>query len=640
MPPRGEPAAARLAHGGSRRLAPRAGSRGVGLGGARRLGCLVRLGGEDCEECAHWATLWRAGRASLRGATVGFSPAPPTARDRLTGSRAGSDMADLTSRTDLLEREAELAQIGDALGAAAGGAGGVVVIEGAAGIGKSSLMDATAALAEAGGMVVLRARGGIMEKEFALGVVIQLLAPSVEPLAGPERERLFTGAAGLARPLFEEVPDRAAADDRLFARFHGLHWLCARLAEAVPLALLVDDAHWADEHSLRFLAYLEARIEELPACLIVAVRTGETDALTLLADREPRIALRPAPLSPAAVARLVRGRLGEDMGDAICAECARTTAGNPLLARQLITALGERGVEPASLDPSAIAAMGPPSVARFVSARLRRHSPAVGDVARALAILGDDASLADTAEVAGVDRAATARRRRHADRRRAPATGPAAAVRPPDHPAGARRLDPGGRAGAAAPRRGARTRARSGALRARGGPPAGRRSRRRALGVRRPGGGGPPRRRPRRRRPCGALPAPGAAGGGAGPGTARAPARARRGRGGGAHARGCRAPRGGAAPVERAGGAGAGGARRLDGALPGRRAPGGGRGLRGRCSRPTASSIASSGWRSSSRRPPPASSAGSRTWRRSGGCWRSSRRCAAARPRRSSACSP
>ena len=44
----------------------------------------------------------------------------------------------------------------------------------------------------------------------------------------------------------------------------------------MPLALLVDDAHWADEHSLRFLAYLEARIEEIPACAILAVRTGET----------------------------------------------------------------------------------------------------------------------------------------------------------------------------------------------------------------------------------------------------------------------------------------------------------------------------------------------------------------------------
>ena len=258
-------------------------------------------------------------------------------------------------------------------------------------------------------MAVLRSRGGIMEKEFALGVVIQLLAPTVEALAAPERDRLFAGAAGFARPLFEEVADPAAADDRLFARFHGLHWLCARLAEAQPLALLVDDAHWADEPSLRFLAYLEARIEEIPACAILAVRTGEPAAPPpaprgRAADRDPA-----APLSPAAVARLVRSGLGEHMGDEICAACAGATGGNPLLARQLISALGQRGVEPASLDAGAVAAMGPPSVARFVAARLRRRGPEVTAVAHALAILGDDASLADTAEVAGAGREEAAR---------------------------------------------------------------------------------------------------------------------------------------------------------------------------------------------------------------------------------------
>jgi hypothetical protein len=123
-----------------------------------------------------------------------------------------------------MEREAELEQIGDALRSAVAGSGRTVLIEGAAGIGKSSLLGAAAELAEATGMTVLRARGGVLEREFALGVVIQLLAPSIEPLTERERERAFAGAAGLARPLFEEVPDRVAADDRLFARFHGLHW--------------------------------------------------------------------------------------------------------------------------------------------------------------------------------------------------------------------------------------------------------------------------------------------------------------------------------------------------------------------------------------------------------------------------------
>ncbi len=320
-------------------------------------------------------------------------------------------MTDLKARTDLLERGAELEQIRAPLRGARAGSGGIVVIEGAAGIGKTSLLGAAAELAQAERMAVLRARGGVMESEFALGVVIQLLAPTIEPRAERERELVFAGAAGLARPLFEEVPDRAAADDRLFARFHGLHWLCARLAEERPLALLVDDAHWADEHSLRFLAYLEARIEEIPACVILAVRTGEPagapQALTKVLEREPLTSVRPGPLSAAAIGELVRAGLGAGTADEVCVECARTTGGNPLLAHQLIAALEERGG--AELGVETIAAVGPPSVARFVAARLRRRSPTVEAVAQTLAILGDDASLADAAMVAGVSSRTAAR---------------------------------------------------------------------------------------------------------------------------------------------------------------------------------------------------------------------------------------
>ena len=319
-------------------------------------------------------------------------------------------MTDLKTRTGLLEREADLEQIGGPLRSAAAGSGATVVIKGAPGIGKTSLLGEAADLAEREGMVLLRARGSVMESEFALGVVVQLLAPMIEPLSDRERELAFAGAAGLARPLFEEVLDRAAADDLLFARFHGLHWLCARLAEERPLALLVDDAHWADEQSLRFLAYLEARIEEIPACVILAVRTGDAaaapEALSGLMERDPLTVIRPRPLSTAAIGELVRGRLGAQTADEVCAECARTTGGNPLLAGQLIASLEEEVAERPNLDASAVAAMGPPSVARFVAARLRHRPPTVEVVAQALAVLGDDASLTDTAEVAGVDRQA------------------------------------------------------------------------------------------------------------------------------------------------------------------------------------------------------------------------------------------
>jgi DNA-binding CsgD family transcriptional regulator len=325
---------------------------------------------------------------------------------------AAPGRTDAPRRTHLLEREAEVEQIGTVLHSAAHGSGGVVLVVGAPGIGKTSLLAEAAVRAEHEEMAVLRARGGVVEREFALGVLMQLLSPRIEQLTDRQRDRAFAGAAGLARPLFEEVPDRAAAEDRLFARLHGLHWLCARLAEKRPLALFVDDAHWADEQSLRFLAYLQARIEEISACLIVALRPGEIgaapDALIQLTEGEPRTIVRPKPLSPNAIAELVRAHLGAETADEACFECARTTRGNPLLARQLVVALEERDPEPSSLDAHAVAAMGPPSVARFVAAQLRRRPPAVGAVARALAVLGDDASIADTAEVAGVDRSAAA----------------------------------------------------------------------------------------------------------------------------------------------------------------------------------------------------------------------------------------
>lgn len=86
--------------------------------------------------------------SSLRGASVGFGPCPG---DTLSARRTG-----------LLERDADLEPIAAALRRAAGGSGGFVTIAGAAGIGKTSLLGEVADRAEADGMAVLRARGGVM----------------------------------------------------------------------------------------------------------------------------------------------------------------------------------------------------------------------------------------------------------------------------------------------------------------------------------------------------------------------------------------------------------------------------------------------------------------------------------------------
>src|SRR6202020_721435 len=65
------------------------------------------------------------------------------------------------------------------------------------------------------------------------------------------------------------------APDPSFAVLHGLYWLCANLTVQHPLALVVDDAHWADGASLRFLAFLLPRLEEMHAAVILGARPAE-----------------------------------------------------------------------------------------------------------------------------------------------------------------------------------------------------------------------------------------------------------------------------------------------------------------------------------------------------------------------------
>jgi predicted ATPase len=154
----------------------------------------------------------------------------------------------------LLEREAELALIERGLEFARGGRGGLLVLEGPAGIGKTSLMAAADARAGGLGMCSLRARAGQLERDFAFGVVRQLFEPVVVGADAERRARLMSGAAALSAALFdfERAPEAVGADPS-HGVLHGLFWLTANLAGGAPLLLAVDDLHWCDAPSLRFL---------------------------------------------------------------------------------------------------------------------------------------------------------------------------------------------------------------------------------------------------------------------------------------------------------------------------------------------------------------------------------------------------
>jgi DNA-binding CsgD family transcriptional regulator len=337
----------------------------------------------------------------------------------------------------LLEREPELERMREAIRHAATGPGGLVVIGGPAGIGKTALARAGAAMADAAGMQVLRARASDLEQEFAFGVVRQLFEGPLARVDSGERAALLRGAAALAGPLFQPGPAgstrtsggapppdpaegaagaTAAPADRRFTMVHSLYWLTANISSRGPVALVVDDCHWADAPSLRFLAYVSARSEELGTLLILTVRDGEpSHAQELLAalHANPHAALiEPTSLSEAAVATLVRSGLGQHAEPEFCAACARASAGNPFLVRELIAELKTERVEPVSASVPLVETVRLESVSRAVVARLNRLGADSRNLARSVAVL-ESASLRQAATLAGL---AGGRAMRAADR--------------------------------------------------------------------------------------------------------------------------------------------------------------------------------------------------------------------------------
>jgi DNA-binding CsgD family transcriptional regulator len=321
------------------------------------------------------------------------------------------------AREPLLERSAELARVESALSEARLGRGRFVVIEGPAGIGKTALLNAARAAALEAEMCVLRSRGTELESEFAFGVVRQLVEPALAETSEVERAELMQAAAGVAATLLG-LPGAPAAQaslpstvDPSFAILHGLYWMCSNLAGWKPVCMVIDDAHWADAPSLRFLAFLLTRLEELHIALIVATRPREagTDADLLAAvvtDPSAEV-VRIPPLTRAAVAQLLEATLGERPDPVFVDACLRATRGTPFLMRELVDSLREGGVVPVAEAAADVERIGAQTVGRSIRLRLRRLPDAAERLARALAIL-EQGELHQVARLAGVDAAEAA----------------------------------------------------------------------------------------------------------------------------------------------------------------------------------------------------------------------------------------
>jgi len=304
----------------------------------------------------------------------------------------------------MLERDAELVYLGSRLQDARKGRGGIVAVEGPAGIGKSMLLAAAGRVACELGLGLLKARGGEIEEGMAFGAARQLLEPALFSMRPAERRRLLAGPAMMGARALGLQADEAPGDE--FAALHGLYWLCANFAERKPLLMTVDDLQWVDNPSLSWLAYLGRRVPDLGLLVVVSVREGHprasAPAVAGIVGDPATGRLRLSPLSADGVGAVVSEELGRRASPEFCLTCQQLTGGNPLYTWQLITAARAEGMTGNATDAAALRSLAPSAVGASILPGLARMGPDMIALARALAVQGAGTEVAAAAELAGL----------------------------------------------------------------------------------------------------------------------------------------------------------------------------------------------------------------------------------------------
>ena len=217
---------------------------------------------------------------------------------------------------------------------------------------------------------------------------------------------LLAGAAALAKPVLSES-DPETRSEASFSALHGLYWLTVNLAGSQPVLVTVDDAHWADLASLRWLIYLARRLAGVPLALVLATRSADPGPVQELHDELlviPEIAvLEPGGLSEEAITLLAAQSLSAEPDPIFVTACQRATGGNPFLLLELFGELARRGIVPSRENADLAGQLSSQGVGRAVRSRLRRLPPGCIALARAVAVLGDGAEPILAAQLADLD---------------------------------------------------------------------------------------------------------------------------------------------------------------------------------------------------------------------------------------------
>jgi DNA-binding CsgD family transcriptional regulator len=291
---------------------------------------------------------------------------------------------------EIVGREEELGVFERFFGRPSGGLA-ALVLEGEAGIGKSTLWLAGVEHARKRGLRVLLSRPAEAERGLAHGGLSDLLEgvlDRVAPQLTPPRRRALEAAL-----LIEEPDDGLDPRTLAVAVRDSLDFLSSE----GPIVLGVDDVQWLDPSSAGALAFALRRLQERPVLLVLARRVGvggEPAEVEQALEAERVERLRVGPLSLGAVQRLLRARLDRTYGRLLLVRIHEASGGNPFYALELARAL-DPSVDPAEPLPVA------ETLDALVGARLAGLPVPTRDALALVAALGTASN--ELLEAAGVE---------------------------------------------------------------------------------------------------------------------------------------------------------------------------------------------------------------------------------------------
>ena len=326
---------------------------------------------------------------------------------RISGPASESESVLPLSLPILVNRVEECRFFEAALDGLAAGQGGGVVIEGAAGVGKSRLAHELVARGRRRGFCVLFGRAREFEGSVAYGPILEIFdaavreRPGLDALIPHEIARAMPGRTG--RP--EPVPntDRKAAQGYLFAQVHDF---LRHASASLPMVLVIEDLHAADEGTLELLHYLWRRASDMPVFIAATIRSDlaeRTDRLRALSasiGRESHLTLlNLRPLNKAEHLMLLEQISGRsDIPSEFVDSVYRLSEGNPFLTVELYHYhAGDGAIEALSVDAVSVSPTAqprvPPSLIETVAHRLKNLSPGARHLLYLMAVLGREIDL-------------------------------------------------------------------------------------------------------------------------------------------------------------------------------------------------------------------------------------------------------